>query len=324
MRAYRLLEVGTPPAVIDHPEPKLQAGHAIVALHASAFNRRDHWISLGKYPALQAATLGSDGCGMVVDGPPKWRDKSVVICPSINWGTDERYQQREYTILGMPTDGTFAEYISVPVEIIHEKPAHLNALQGAAFPLAGLTAWRALFTRARCQPGEKVLITGIGGGVALFAMQFALAQGASVYVTSGSPSKLQRALEMGANGGALYTDPDWHKQLGKNFDVIIDSAGGEGFGKLVRLLGMGGRLAFYGGTLGKWPSILPQHLFFKQVSILASTMGSPTEFGHMCRFIAKHQIIPVIDREFPLEKAPEAMQRIVHPDRFGKVALRVL
>ena len=159
--------------------------------------------------------------------------------------------------------------------------------------------------------------------MALFAMQFALAKGALVYVTSGSATKIERALDMGAKGGALYTDPDWHKQLGKNFDVIIDSAGGEDFGKLVRLLGMGGRLSFYGGTLGKWPAILPQHLFFKQVSILASTMGSPTEFGNMCQYIEKHKIVPVVDSVLSLENAADAMKRLIHPERFGKVTLRI-
>ena len=127
-------------------------------------------------------------------------------------------------------------------------------------------------------------------------------------------------------GGSLYTNPDWDTQLQQQapsgFDVIIDSAGGEGFGSLVKLLGMGGRLVFFGGTRGRWPSIRPQYLFFKQVSLLASTMGSPSEFKAMCDFVSCNNITPVIDSIFPLKQATESAERLLHPERFGKVILQ--
>ena len=168
-----------------------------------------------------------------------------------------------------------------------------------------------------------MLITGIGAGTALFSLQFAIAMGAEVVVTSSSMTKITKAIDLGARAGVLYTDEHWGKQLQqiepRGFDVIIDSAGGEGVGVLIRLLGMGGRFVFFGGTRGKWPSILPQFLFFKQISILATTMGSPTEFKEMMAFIAHHLIEPVVDSTFPLEDHRASLDRMNHPDRFGKV-----
>ena len=165
----------------------------------------------------------------------------------------------------MPDNGTFAEYVVVGKNYIHHKPAHLSFEQAAALPLAGLTAWRALMTRAALHTSgapEKVLITGIGGGAALFALQFAVGAGAEVWVTSGSDEKLAKAIGLGATGGINYHDPDWAKTLMTQtastgpaqgyFDVIIDSAGGPGFAKLIDVAALGGRIAFFGGTTGTY------------------------------------------------------------------------
>ena len=187
---------------------------------------------------------------------PSWVGKEVVLCPSLKWGDNPSYQAMDYTILGMPTQGTAATEICVPIGNMAEKPNHLSNVEASAIPLAGLTAWRAVSTKANIQSGETVLITGIGGGTAIFAMQFVIAMGASVFVTSSSKAKIERAVSLGAAGGVLYTEEDWGKQLQRmnprGFDAIIDSAGGNGFGALIRLLGMGGRLVFFGGTAGKW------------------------------------------------------------------------
>ena len=217
--------------------------------------------------------------------------------------------------------------MTVPLGNLAEKPAHLTAEQAAALPLAGVTAWRALMTRAAMQPAERVLITGIGGGVALFALQFAVAAKAEVYVTSGSEDKIAKAVELGAKAGVLYSEDGWRKKLSSHvpggFDVIIDGAGGEGFGDLARLLGPAGRLAFYGGTRGKWPSILPQHLFFRQVAIVASTMGSPEDFAAMTSFVSEHKLVPVVDEVFALEDGAQAFARLESGAQFGKVVLKV-
>ncbi|MFN3200678.1 MAG: zinc-binding alcohol dehydrogenase family protein [Bradymonadia bacterium] len=315
---------------IDTPQPG--PGEVQIRIEAAALNHRDVYITEGKYPAIMhPAVLGSDGCGTVTavgEGVDSgWIDARVLGNPSLNWGPDPRFQGMEYSILGMPTQGTLAEYITLPVENVARCPSHLESAQAAAIPLAGLTAWRALVTRAQVARGDTVLVTGIGGGVALFALQFALALGAEVWVTSSSAQKIERAVALGARGGALYTDEGWGGQLTEmvpsGFDVIIDSAGGEGFGTLVRLLGFGGRLAFYGGTRGKWPKILPQYLFFKQVSILASTMGSPADFEAMVTCIAEHQIEPVVDQCFTLDEGAKAFERLSSGGQFGKVVVQV-
>ena len=330
MRAVVLPTVNESLNVEDFPTPILQSGEAHINISAAAWNKRDHWISKGKYPAIQTpVVLGSDGCGVVTACPdePTWIGKEVVICPSLNWGDNSAYQARNYTILGMPTQGTAATEICVPIRNLAEKPTHLSSIEASAIPLAGLTAWRAVSTKANIKSGDTVLITGIGGGTAVFAMQFALAMGATVFVTSSSSSKIERALSLGATGGVLYTEEDWGKQLQRlnprGFNAIVDSAGGNGFGTLIRLLGMGGRLVFFGGTAGKWPALLPQHMFFKQVSILATTMGTPEEFQEMMAFISKHQIVSVVDSTFDMSNAQESLERLSHRERFGKVTLRI-
>ena len=134
----------------------------------------------------------------------EWLGKTVIVNPSNQWGDNQRHQSKQYHILGLPKDGTLAEYLTVNADRLRLAPTHLNTEQAAALPLAGLTAYRALFGRAQLQAGEKVLISGIGGGVALFAMQFAIAAGADVYVSSSSEEKIAHAVQMGAKAGVLY------------------------------------------------------------------------------------------------------------------------
>ncbi len=331
MQALVLEQLHQAPALQEVPEPACAPGEALVKLKSAALNHRDLWITKGQYPGITLPIiLGSDGCGVVesVDEAHKnWMGKEVIFNPGLNWGDDPHVQSPHYTILGLPRNGTLCQRITIPVENLSTKPAHLTARQAAALPLAGLTAWRALMTRAQLQPGEKVLISGIGGGVALFAFQFAKAQGAKVWVTSSSKEKIKRALSLGAKGGVLYNKELWWQRAGDlpsgGFDVIIDSAGGQGFGSLVRLLSPGGRLAFFGGTRGEWPPISPQQLFFRQASILATTMGSPADFAAMCAFVTKHKIVPIIDDTFVLQQGPAAFSRLRHPSRFGKIVLTI-
>ena len=159
------------------------------------------------------------------------------------------------------------------------------------------------------------------------ALLFAKAAGAEVFVSSSSDEKIERAIALGASDGLRYDQPEWWKKAQKmspsGFNVIIDSAGGDDFGGLVRILSMGARLVFFGGTCGKWPAILPQYLFFRQVSILASTMGSREEFSDMLGFISTHQLVPTVDSCFPLEEAVDALKQLAVKERFGKVCLSV-
>lgn len=304
----------------EMPAPHAGKQDGLVHLRAAALNHRDLFITQGLYAGIKFPTiLGSDGAG-------EYRGKAVVIDPSLDWGGDPKAQGRGFRVLGLPDDGTFATQIAIPRSNIHPKPQHLDWEQAAALPLAGVTAWRVLFTRCQIKAGERVLITGIGGGVALMVLQLAIAAGAEVFVSSGSDEKIAKAVSLGAKGGANYRLPDWDKTLKKDaggFDVVIDSAGGDGFGALLGLCNPGARIGVYGGTQGKINGLSPQPLFWKQVSILGSTMGTRLDFRRMLAFVSKHEIVPVIDSVFALSDGNEALKKMEKGDQFGKIVLRI-
>lgn len=317
MKALFLNKVNEPLRYDDKPNPTLVENYAIVDIKAAALNHRDVWITKGMYPNIrEGVILGSDGCGI-------YEGESVIINPNNDWGNNPKVQGRNYHILGLPTDGTFAEKVLVKKDKIHAKPSHLSFEEAAALPLGGMTAYRALFTRAGLQKGERVFISGVGGGVALFAFQFALAAGAEVWVSSGSDEKIQKSIEMGAKGGVNYKNVDWKSFAKKEggFDVIIDSAGGEGFNNLIRVANSGGRICFYGGTRGNIPSLNPQKIFWKQLSILGSTMGTDNDFKNMLDFVCQNAIVPVVDSVFPLEEGQKAFDRMDKGLQFGKIVL---
>lgn len=304
------------------PQPIVTEGYALVNIKAAALNHRDVWIQKGQYAGLKyPIILGSDGAGVLEDSEP------VIINPSFFWGDSQKGQSKDFRILGLPDDGTFAEFVSVPKQNIHEMPKHLTFEQAAALPLAGLTAYRALFSRAGAMAGERVLISGVGGGVALFALQFAIAAGCEVWVTSGSEEKIAKAIEMGAKGGVNYKNEAWAKELQSQaggFDVIVDSSISETFNEFVTLCNTGGRIVFYGATtLGTINNINPRLVFWKQLSILGSTMGSNEDFDHMVKLVNTHQIVPVVDTVFPLKDGNSAMIRMDEGKQFGKLVLSI-
>jgi zinc-binding alcohol dehydrogenase/oxidoreductase len=331
MKTTVLLKVKTPLIVQQLPDLVAAPGWAVVRLKTAALNHRDLWTQLGLYPNIKLpVTLGSDGAGVVTSvGTPAdqtWVEREVTINPSLDWGPDPRAQGKDFRILGLPDNGTFAEQVSIPVANLVLKPAHLSWEQAAALPLAGLTAWRALFTRAQLKPGERVLVTGIGGGAALIALQFAVAAGAIVWVTSSSPKKLARAETLGAAGGVNYRDADWgatlQKQAGGLFDVIVDSAGGPGFASLIELTRPGGRIVFFGATTGNPPGLDLRKSFFRQINILGTTMGSPADFAGMTRFVETHKVVPVVDKVFPLDSTEAALRHMESGTQFGKIVLQ--
>jgi zinc-binding alcohol dehydrogenase/oxidoreductase len=332
MQAVVLPAVKTPASIQSTPEPTAQPGQALVRLKAAALNHRDLFIRQGLYAGLKFPLIpGSDGAGMVESvGSPAdqgWVGREVIINPALDWGNDPRAQGPQFRILGLPDSGTFAEKIAIGIHQLAPKPAHLDWHQAAALPLAGVTAWRALFTRAQLKAGEKVLITGIGGGAALFALQYARAAGAEVWVTSSSADKIARAKSLGAISGVNYREADWAKTLqaaaGGLFDVIIDSAGGDGFLSLIELTKPGGRLVFFGATVGNPSGFDLRRGFFRQINILGTTMGSPQDFAGMMDFVARHQITPVIDRVFPLGETEQAFRHMEAAAQFGKIVLSV-
>ena len=330
MRAIQLTAINEM-FISEVPAPQPARGEAQVRLKAAALNHRDVWIKQGQYAGITYPILpGSDGAGIVesvgLGGDPQWIGREVVINPSFGWGDNEQAQGKHFTILGLPQAGTFAELITVPVAQLTEKPSHLDWIEAAALPLAGLTAYRALFSRAQLKPGEKILISGIGSGVASLALQFALAHGAAVYVTSSCNDKIAKAVALGAKGGFNYTEPSWAKtavQSGHAFDVIVDSAGGDGFEALVDLTETGGRIVFFGATKGNPPVLPIRKIFWRQLSLLGSTMGSPTDWTAMVKFVARHKISPVVSAVFPFEQTAEAFALLESGRQFGKVVIKM-
>ena len=322
MKAVRLHEIGGPQnLVVDEvPQPQPQAGETIVRVRAGSLNHREVFITQGLYPNITLpCILGADGAGEA-DG------KDVVIDPTIGWGPDERVWDLRSRILGVPRDGTFAQYVCVPSENVHPKPEHLSFEEAAALPLAGVTAYRALFTRGELRSGETLLVTGIGGGVQTFVLLYAKAAGARVAVTSGSDEKLARAKELGADVAVNYkTDPDWHKTLKKTvgtIDLAVDSAGGETFSKLTTIVRPGGRIVTYGGTTGD-AKMRMFPVFWNQLDIRGSSMGSPADFRAMLDFVSVHRIKPVIDRVYDMNDAAAAAERMHEAHQFGKIVLTI-
>src|SRR5258706_3204848 len=278
------------------PKPTLTPGKVLVEMKAVALNRRDDWIREGKYPGIKfGVTMGSDGAGIVEevsdDASRDWAGQEVVINPNIDWGPDPEVQAKNYTILGMPVNGTFADYIVVDTDRLQHKPLHLDFLQAATLPLGGLTAFRALFRRGGLRSGQNVLISGFGGGVAQFAFLFAKAAGANVYITSGSDEKLDKAMKMGAKGGYNYKKHNTYEDIWKTkggFDFIIDNAGGDQINAYIIMLRASRRIVFYGATNGKPNNVDFYRMFWNQLSLLGSTMGSDQEFTELIVFVVKH------------------------------------
>jgi 2-desacetyl-2-hydroxyethyl bacteriochlorophyllide A dehydrogenase len=317
--------------VREVPDPAPVEGEVVVRIAAAALNHRDVWIKLGQYAGLKFPSIpGSDGVGEVVATgagvEAAWLGRRVFINPSFGWGAGEAAQGAGFSILGLPRDGTLAELIAVPVAQVSVAPGHLDDEEAAALPLAGLTAWRALMGRAGLRAGERVLVGGVGGGTAVFALQFAVAAGAEVWVTSSSPEKIARARTLGARGGFDYTRSGWaeaaEREAGGLFDVIIDSAGGNGFEALVDVAAPGGRIAFFGATRGN-PGVLPMRkIFWRQLSLLGSTMGGPADWDAMLAAVARHAIRPVVGEVFPFARAAEAFALMERGGQFGKIVLK--
>lgn len=330
MKALILKEAGKI-ELREIPKPTATVGKALVRIKAAGLNRRDDWIREGKYPNIRfGVTMGSDGAGIVEEvGDEKdqpWVGQEVVINPNIEWGPDLEVQSGKYTILGMPIDGTFAEYVVVPIDRLHHKPFHLDFLQAAALPLGGLTAFRALFRRGELRGGQNVLISGFGGGVAQFAFLFAQAAGANVYVSSGSDEKIDKALKLGARGAYNYKKDVNYSDLWKTkggFDLVIDSAGGDQINNFIKMLKPRGKIVFYGATNGLPAKLDMYRMFWNQLSLLGTTMGSDHEFSEMLTFVSKHQLRPLIDSIRPFSKIVESFPDITKSNKVGKIVFQV-
>lgn len=326
---------GLPLEVKEMKKPVPVKDQVLVKLHYSSLNHRDIWIRNEQTAVSDSGIiLGSDGAGVVEavgddESDPNFSSligKEVIINPSLEWGKDPAFQSDSFKILGYPDNGTFATWILISKKQVHEKPEHLALNEAAAVPLSALTAYRALFTKARVRPGEKVLITGIGGGTALWALQLAVAFQAKVFVTSSSKEKIDRAISLGAQGGFDYKSPTWvdeAKKTTRGFDVIIDSASGPQFKNLLDVATPGARIVVYGRTAGDIGDIPPRLLFNKQLSIQGTLMGTRDEFLSMLDFIEKRKIKPVVDQTYPLSEINDAMKHMESARQFGKILIKI-
>ncbi|HEV2356557.1 MAG TPA: zinc-binding dehydrogenase [bacterium] len=335
MKAIVLHGVGEPEALRpeEAPDPAPGPGQVVVRLRAAALNHRDLYICRGRYAGLRFPIIpGSDGTGEVAAlGPGVTGVASgaaVVINPSLDWGDDPRAAGPRWRILGLPDNGTFAEQVAVPVASVYPAPHGLTDEEAAALPLAGLTAYRAVVTRGRVQRGETVLVLGIGGGVATFALLFARRAGARVLVTSGSDEKLARAQALGADAGFNYKTADWVKAVreatgGQGPDLIVDGTGGATFEQALDAARPGGRVVSYGATTGNVPELTVRRIFWKHLNVLGTTMGSPDDFRGMLAAFGDGTVRPVVDQVFPLAGAGRALRRMERSEQFGKIVLRI-
>ena len=336
MKAMVLHELGGPDSLSfeDAPDPEPGSGETVVRLRAAALNRRDVFVTRGQYPGAKPEALpvilGSDGSGEVVArgdgaaGPDEGTE--VVVNPALYWGDDPQKPGKEYRILGLPDDGTFAQLVKVPAENVFPKPSHLSHEEAAAIPLGALTAYRALVTRGGVKEGETIVVPGIGSGVATFVVQLAVGLGGHVFVTSGSDEKIEKAKELGAEGGVNYNSEDWSRELKSmtgGVDLSVDHVGGEAFDAMVSLAKPGSRIVTYGATAGPKVTVVMPRIFLKHLTVLGTAMGTNEEFGSMLDLYAEHGLRPTINESFPLQEVAAAMERMEEGAGMGKIVLDV-
>jgi zinc-binding alcohol dehydrogenase/oxidoreductase len=303
----------------DCDDPVAGPGEVVVELKTAAVNRRDLLVRNPPGPAYQfplPLVPGSDGAGIRRD-----TGEEVVIYAGLHWGESEDAAGPDWEILGGPSNGTYAELVKVPAENVFAKPVRFTWEEAAAFPLAALTAYRALFSVGRLHADESVLVLGAGSGVSTFAVQLAAQEGARVLVTSSSTEKIERAKELGAAGGVLYTEEGWPEAIGP-VDMVLDSVGTIWRDSL-RALRKGGRLVVFGGTGGPEVTLDVRAVYLNWLSIRGTTMGSPLDFFSLLRMVNDGEWRPVIDSVRPLPEAEAAHDRMKAGEHFGKLVLAV-
>jgi NADPH:quinone reductase-like Zn-dependent oxidoreductase len=343
MKALTLTAVGGPEhlRVWELPEPTIQSsGQVLLRIHAVALNRLDLFVAQG-LPGVNYSfphVVGSDGAGTVLEvgsSVSSFRPGDRVMinptlscgnCPWCLQGEDSLCQSLQ--VLGEHLPGTAAEYLLMPAENLALVPESMPWPQAAGFSLATLTAWRMLTTRGRVQPGETVLIWGVGGGVAIAALQIAGLLGARTIVTSGHDAKLEVARRLGADAVLNHRQVDVAVEVrrltdGRGADLIVDSVGEQSWRTSLRSLRRGGRLLVCGATTGPTVSLDLRRLFWHQWSILGSTLGSRREYAEIVRLAGEGKLWPVIDRVVPWDRALSAVERLTRGEQTGKLVIEV-
>ena len=318
MRAVRIHEDGGPEVLVleEVPDPVPAPGEVLVRLHASALNHLDVWIRKGLPSVPKPRILGADGAGIRVD-----TGERVVLNPGIE-------TPRGIHVIGEHGDGTNAELIAVPESAVHPIPGDLSFEEAAAFPLVFETAYRMLVTRARLQEGEWVFAWGIGSGVSTAALAIAKALGARVIVTSSSDAKLERARELGADLALNHATEDVGAAVkeatgGHGADVVVEHVGEATWKQSLNLAAYEGRITVCGATTGPNPPAQLHRVWWKQLSILGSTMGTAEDFAGAYDLIASGRARPVVDQVFPLEEIRAAHERMEAGEQLGKIVLTI-
>jgi NADPH:quinone reductase-like Zn-dependent oxidoreductase len=322
-------------------EPKAAEGEVILRVHSAGLNHLDIWVRQGRggLEIPMPHILGSDAAGVVTTVGAGVENVNigdeVVLNPGLSCGACDycdRGEQSEcasFGIVGMARPGTFAQKVAVPAKNVSPKPEHMSFDEAGAFVLSYLTAWRMLMTRARLERGQTVLIHGIGGGVALCVLQLAKLGGAEVIVTSSSDEKLDRARKIGADHAVNYTKVDdvakWVKDVtsGDGADIIIDTVGAATWPVDFSAVRRGGKIVLCGITTGSTADTNLQALYWNQLTIMGSTMGSDEDFRRMLGVVATAKLTPVIDSVTTLKDAPEAMGKMEMGKQFGKIVLKI-
>jgi NADPH:quinone reductase-like Zn-dependent oxidoreductase len=318
MREFGAAEVLRPG---EFSAPVERQGWVTVELRASALNWHDVLVRQGRYGSPLPHIIGADGAGVRTD-----TGEGVVVLPSLSWGDRNDAPGSDWEILGDHTPGTYAELVSVPADCVAPKPAGLSWAEAAALPLVGVTTYRALFVRGRLHSGESMLVIGAGGGIATTAINLAVAAGASITVTSSSAETIERAVSAGARGGVLHSDSDWPERArsmspgGAGFDLVLDPVGR--WEESLGALRAGGRLVVLGASAAQTAAMDIRSFYFGQFDLLGTTMGSSKDFTSLLNMIDRREVrAPVIDREFPLDRAAEAHEYLEQGRTFGKCVL---
>jgi NADPH:quinone reductase-like Zn-dependent oxidoreductase len=319
MKAVRIHEDGGPEVLRyeEAPDPVTGPGEVLVRLRAASMNRLDLWLRQGRPSVPKPRILGADGAGVRAD-----TGENVVINPGI-----EREDGRIF-VVGEHSDGTHAELIAVPEGNVYPIPAGLSFEEAAAFPLVFETAYRMLVTKAGLRDGEWVLVWGIGGGVATASLAIAKALGARVLATSSSDAKLEHARELGADAVVNHSSGDIAavaKEVteGAGVDVVVEHVGEATWKTSLAVVRPAGRVVVCGATSGPNPPAQLHRIWWKQLTIYGSTMGTKEDFEGAYDLVARGRARPVLDEVFPLSEARAAHERMERGDQFGKIILRI-
>ncbi len=328
MRAVRIHEDGGPEVLVleEVPDPEPEPGEVLVRLRASALNHLDVWIRKGLPSVPKPRILGADGAGVVEAlgaGVDRFAPGDRVV---LNPGIEQ--EDGRIHVLGEHGDGTNAELIAVPATNVHPLPDGLSLEEGAAFPLVFETAYRMLVTRAGLREGEWVLVWGVGGGVGTASLAIAKALGARVIVTSSSEAKLERARELGADATVDHATDDVKAAVreatgGHGADVVVEHVGEATWRTSLDVAATGGRITVCGATTGPNPPAALHRIWWKQLSILGSTMGTNADFAGAYELVASGRARPVVDEVFPLEEIRAAHERLEAGEQLGKVVLSI-